>query len=181
MAVTPVRTDIDSASLRLFDRALHPELFVPQDTVVYEFPGGLFQAAVTELGHVLFLKRGDQIVTEVVGVFDTDALPDFGIVAQCKATSGRDLHWSCEGLGYASSCHIDRVDDEVFERLDRELVLDSRKADLFCQLGGGNRLDPAAVSVVRIEPLDSAISIHAVHSYPSEQSFLRTQSLIDLR
>lgn len=166
--------------MRLFNRAIHPELFRTRKAIEYEFPGGKFRAAITDAGHLLTLRRGDELVNEVVGVFPADLLPTMGVVVAAKANSGRDLHWAGGTLSYAGSCHVDVVDHEIFERIDREVTLDSRQADLYCKLSTGSRMDPAAASMVRVEPLDGAISVHALHTYPGEKSIVRTQSLFEL-
>ena len=180
MPVEATRTDAVLATLRLYDRCVHPELFDTRKSVEYSFPGGFFRAQVTAAGHVLVLRHREVYVTEVVGYFEDDAIPDMGIAVTTKAKSGRDVQWSCDGLGYMASCQLDVVDREVFEQLDREMTLDSREADLYCRLGSGGRLDPSALSVVRLEPLDGAISVHTSHTYPGENTILRTQSLFDL-
>lgn len=179
MAVQTTRTDAAAATLRLYDRLLHPELFAGLKSVVQTFPGGSFRTDITEAGHILILQYGSLQLLEVVGTYDNDSNPDYGRVASTAAKSGRCVDWSNDTIRYWAACHLDVVDSEVFERLDREITLDSRSADLFARLGSGNRLDPSPVSMVRVEPLDRAISIHTAHTYPSELTILRSQTLIE--
>lgn len=180
MTVQTARSGAAAATLGLYDRVLHPELYASLNSVEVSIPTGLLRIDITEAGHLIVIRRNGLTLTELVGSYPGNSAPRQGRLVSTLARSGRDVSWSGRGVEYWASCHLDSVDNEVFERLDREMTLDAHRADLFCRIGSGNRMDPSAMSLVRVEQVEAAISIHITHTYPAERTLLRTQSLVEV-
>jgi hypothetical protein len=179
MPVQFTRPSAFDLAFRLYERALHPELF---DVFAASRITGKNWSAdirISTAGHVVEFRDGGQVVTEVTGPFEL-GLPERGLCVGHRLGGSKDWTFNmARGLMVHFSAHVEAVDAEIFRNLDQELSLDARSASLTHRFPGGHRLSPSPLSVVQIETLPRGVMIHAFHTFPEDYAVLRTQSLYE--
>ncbi|MBX3445082.1 MAG: DUF2617 family protein [Planctomyces sp.] len=179
MQLQYVRPSAFDLAFRLYERAIHPELF---DVFAATRSSGRDWSAdirVSVAGHIVEFRGAGQNVTEVTGPVSL-SLPERGLCVGHRLGGSKDWTFSLEsGLKVHFSAHVEAVDPEVFRNLDQELSLDARDATLSHRFPGGHRLQPGPLSVIQIESLTHGVLIHAFHTFPENFAVLRTQSLYE--
>lgn len=164
--------------LRLFGRPVHPELVAADRSELVPLGRGSARVCVAAGGHAVILDAGGASATEVFGFAESD----FGQPPRLERPAPRAaaVEWATPGLRYAASCVIDRVDPEVFERLEEEARRDAHAATVWTAGRGRNRLATAPLSLLTAEPVDGGLAVRGVHTFPRENAVVRTQSLFEL-
>lgn len=179
MKLDYVRPDATQLAFRLYDRALHPELFE-------RFAEALLTAAdftvglrICQGGHTVQFRRGQDVLTEVMGPNDQE-LPDRGKCFGYRLRGCRDAAHSLPGaVRYQCSTQIEQLDAEVFAEVHGELLRDSRRAFLSYEFPSPHRLAPAPLSLMHGEVGTRSFLLHAFHTFPESGAILRTQSLFE--
>ena len=180
MAVQSIHPSAFELAFRLYDRAIHPELFDVQLTRRIEGPGWIATLSICTGGHVIALRTPGGIATELAAP-DTLQLPDRGLSAGHKLGASRD--WTVPlsgGIRAHFSAHVDAVDAVAFRNIEQELTLDARNSAISHRFPGAGRLQAGPLSVIRAEPLTRGVMFHAFHTFPGNSAILRTQSLYEL-
>jgi hypothetical protein len=179
MQVQFVRPSAFELAFRLYERAIHPELFDVFATSRLSGRNWVADVRISVAGHVVEFRDATQVVTEVTGPV-TLPLPDRGLCVGHRLGGSKDWTFDLSrGLKVHFSAHVEAVDAEVFRNLDQELSLDARNATLTFRFPGGHRLQPGPLSVIQIESLTRGVMIHAFHTFPDNCAVLRTQSLYE--
>jgi hypothetical protein len=166
-------------SFLVYDRAVHPDWFGarawravrqgPWECVARLVPGG----------HVLSWAAGPVRATEVLTRLD-EAPPEAGLRFRSNVRGERATQVGLGPRGSYSCCfEAERVDAEVFHHLSEELALDARDG-LFLATPSAGRLEPPALGLVRFEPLENGLSVHATHTLPAERAIVRVQTLFEV-
>jgi hypothetical protein len=180
MAVQSAHPSAFELAFRLYDRAIHPELFEIQSSVRLEGKDWSAVVRVVTGGHVIALKAGSGVATELA-VPAMLATPDRGLAAGHKLGASRDWTVSLTGGVKAHfSAHVDAVDVVAFRNVEQELTLDARRSVLAFRYPGAGRLEPGPLSVIRADVVDRGVMFHAFHTFPGNLAILRTQSLYEL-
>jgi hypothetical protein len=180
MAVQSVHPSAFDLAFRLYDRAIHPELFDIRATQRLEGHAWKAQLNICAGGHVIALQTAEGVATELA-IPTRLTTPDRGLTAGHKLGASRDWTVSlASGLRAHFSAHVDAVDAIAFRNVEQELTLDARKAALSFRYPGAGRLQPGPLSIIRAEPLARGVMFHAFHTFPENSAVLRTQSLYEL-
>lgn len=173
-----VRPRVAESSVRIYERALHPELFEPY--ITGRVATARFRAAVMicEAGHLAQFTVNGHTITEVTGPAK-QSLPPSGLKEQRTFGKG-ELFVEVDGpVQYHFAGHVDTVDAAAFARINMELEVDARRAFLSYQFPGQNRLVSGPQSVIKVEGSATSLIVHTFHTFPDELSILRTQSLFE--
>ena len=84
------------------------------------------------------------------------------------------------GLGYQLSFQVERMDPVVYLQMHEEFSADCRRATLGRMFDPPNRLAPAALSYLRVEPFPRSLLVYAFHTFPENCAVVKTQTLIEL-
>jgi hypothetical protein len=181
MAVQSVHPSAFELAFRLYDRAIHPELFEIRATRRIEGSGWKAFLNICAGGHVIALQTSTGAATELA-IPARLTTPDRGLAAGHKLGASRD--WTVSlgcGMRAHFSAHVDALDPVTFRNVDQELTLDAGKAALSFRFPGAGRLQAGPLSVIRAEPLSQGVMFHAFHTFPENSAVLRTQSLYELQ
>jgi hypothetical protein len=179
MQVQFVRPSAFELAFRLYERAIHPELFDIFSTYRTNGRNWAADIRISTAGHIVEFRDASQVVTEVTGPVSL-TLPDRGLCVGHRLGGSKDWTFNLSrGLKVHFSAHVEAVDAEVFRNLDQELTIDAREATLAFRFPGGHRLQPSPLSVVQVESLPRGVMIHAFHTFPGNCAVLRTQSLYE--
>ncbi len=176
MTVQHVRPDVSQLAIRLYDRALHPELFeaVAQTRIARD--GFEATLRICNAGHVLEVRQSTRQVTEIIGEA-SQALPARGRTHEYSLQSARDVDAVFDGLVYCNSSHIEHLDPEVFEDVQTELLGDARHAVLAYEFPRWNRMQEPGLSVIQADANARCLLIQCFHTFPESDAVLRSQSL----
>jgi hypothetical protein len=180
MAVQSAHPSAFELAYRLYDRAIHPELFAFQRACRLTGTGWTADVRIVAGGHVVSLCTTEGTATEVAGPARLP-LPDRGLCLGHTLGGSRD--WTFQlpgGLKAQVSAHVEAVDAAAFRNLEQELTLDARTATVSHRFSVGNRMEPGPISVIRAESVANGILIHAFHTFPGNSAVVRTQSLYEL-
>lgn len=179
MQVEYHQPDASQLAFRLFDRALHPELFDRYAEAVLTATDFSVVMRICDGGHLLQFRHEKQILTEVLGPTDQE-LPTRGRCFGFRLRGNRDASHALPGaVRYQCSTQIEQLDPEVFLEIHSELSRDANRAFLSYEFPGGHRLAPSPLSVVQGEIGARSLLVHAFHTFPESGSVLRTQSLFE--
>lgn len=174
-----VRPSAFELAFRLYERAIHPELFDVFATSQFAGRNWAASVRISTAGHIVEFRDASQVVTEVTGPVGL-SLPDRGLSVGHRLGGSKDWSFNLAGgLKADFSAHVEAVDPEVFRSLDQELCIDAHDATLVFRFPGGHRLQPSPLSVVQVETLPRGLLIHAFHTFPENCAVLRTQSLFE--
>ncbi len=174
-----VRPDASQLSFRLFDRALHPELFNRFAEAVLTAAEFRAVLQICDGGHKLEFQRGKDVLTEVMGPSDQE-LPDRGRCFGYRLRGCRDAAHALPGVvQYQCSTQIEQLDPEVFQEVHEELRRDARRAFLAYEFPALQRFCAPPLSIIHGEVGQRSLLIHAFHTFPESGTVLRTQSLFE--
>ena len=179
MNVGFARPDIADLVFHLYCRSVHPELF--QVFAEMEVWQERYRAVIRicNAGHAVVLQFGSQTVTEVAGTRQ-QPLPQRKRVVDKRLQGQRHESFQFEaGPQYHASYQVEQLDPEVFLNYHEELLIDTRRADVFHRFPTGNRLAPEPLSLIRAESAPRSLLIHAFHTFPDHCSVVKTQSLFE--
>jgi Protein of unknown function DUF2617 len=176
MPVIPSRPKLKDLTLRVFDRALHPELYPCAATA--RLKTGDFSCALSlgEAGHVILISLGGESACETL-LASTIVLPHRGQQLVFPLTTERE-----ESLELAGVFHWEtRVEFETYDRADFEAAqerweADARRAFVSRAFGGGHRLLPPALSGVSLDVSYDAVAVQAWHTFPDNLAVCRVHS-----
>ncbi|TWT57422.1 hypothetical protein KOR42_07830 [Thalassoglobus neptunius] len=180
MSTHSLRPSIDETSYRMFDRSLHPELFDP--LIVGRVHSELYDLSIglCEGGYYLQFSSGKQSIVEVT-LPDELKLSTFGLQKTYFYNQQDEiLHETEHPLNYHFAGEVDAVDFSVFTRVQLELEIESQKSFVSHQFPTQNRLLPGPLSLARVEGNSKMLAVQTFHTFPSDLSILRTQTLFEL-
>ena len=118
-------------AFRLYDRAVHPELFAAAATATVERPGYRAELSLGEAGHRVTLRAGGRTFTEVLAPADFD-LPAGGLrVGRAVDGAGleevvlEDAAWGSGVLRYRAGHQAETPPAGVFANITAELLADA--------------------------------------------------------
>ena len=181
MGVSFGRSRIADLAFQVFARPIHPEWFAVRAHRRICQEGWEAHVRVIEGGHAVNFLSGAVRLTEVLSGPET-LLPEPGLLFHSGVRGERSARLRPRGeLDYRACFEVERVPPEVFDHLTEEITLDATRGGIFHRFAPSNRLLPAPISLVTIEPMARGLTIHAVHTFPDERAIVRTQSLFEPR
>jgi len=179
MPVQFARPDVTSLTLRVFDRALHPEFFGCRGLSVLECGPLRAQLRLSTAGHVLSLKLGQQVLTEAI-IEKHQPLPPVRCVLEQKLRGCRTRSIPLkDGLRYDIGCQLETLEPELFLRVHEELQADCARAELAYEFPSPNRFQPGALSLLSAAVNRHSVMLHAFHTFPDHCAIIKTQTLVE--
>lgn len=176
MPITPARPDIADLSLRVFDRALHPELY--SRTTTARFKSGEFNCVLSlgEAGHVVLISIDGESVCETL-LDKSVSLPQRGQRLAFPLATEREAELTLAGAFRWDT----RISFETFDRpgyvaAHERWEADARRAFISQEFDNGHRLLPPALSGMSLDLSGDFISLQAWHTFPDNLAVCRVQS-----
>lgn len=179
MSVELVRPNVSDLVLRAYGRALHPDLFEHHSGLILTTSRMKLEVRLNASGHVLMLRMDSATFTEVLA--DSRApLPSRCRLVDHRLRGSRNESARLDnGLQYDLSCQVERLQLDIFLKIDAELEEDCERAELSARLPAINRFLPGPLSVVRAEISRDSMLIYAFHTFPEHCAIVKTQSLFE--
>ena len=173
---TGEKLDLKQLKFSLFNQRLHPDLFLSVKRIETFSNDVVVKICCMEDGHVLELTRSDHSITQTL-------LPEFALLPSMGCKSSRRV-MGChqfeismtDEICYFASLQSDKVDEEVYEVLEKEFASDSEQSLLVHTHLGESLIDKTNVLT---EAFDDAFLVNIIHLIPSKFTVIRAQSLLE--
>lgn len=173
------RPRVKDLEFHLYSRPVHPELF--ETCALCQVKQNDFQISVriTPSGHVLTFRNPLFWLTEVTAVRH-QLLPANGHLLKHRFQGGQcDDVSPAPAFRYRTVTEIEELNDECFEKVQDEIIAAGRKGGLLHRFSPNNRIFLSPVSHMSVQARQGLISMTALHTYPGENTVVKTISLIE--
>lgn len=180
MGVGSSQARVAELAFRVFNRAVHPDWFATRVHRRLSQDRWEADVRIIEGGHVVSFGAGPVRLTEVL-CGPATPLPEPGLLFQSSIRAERSASLQAGGLVEFQTCfEAERVDGEIFRHLCDEVVADASRHGILHHFRTTNRLLPAPLTHIHIEPSVRGLAIQSFHTFPEECAIVRTQSLYEL-
>lgn len=176
MPITPTRPKLKDLSLRVFDRALHPELYPCATTARLQTGDFNCVLSLGEAGHVIRISMAGESACETL-LASSIALPQRGQLLAFPLSTEREESLELAGvLHWQMRLEFETYDRKGFEAAQERWEADARRAFVSQTFGGGHRLQPPALSGVSLDVSYDAVAVQAWHTFPDSFTVCRVHS-----
>jgi len=173
-----VRPRVADLVFQLYGKPLHPELFDILAVRKMQVEGYQVRIWITRTGHVITFENDDVLLTEVA---DVD---------QAFSDKRRFLHYRmrgehsgqflcCNNVVYQTSFQVETVSEEIFHHLHDEILADGSKRGILHNFQPNHRLAMSPLGYVVVEPRRTRLHITTFHTFPEENTIIKSQTLIE--
>ena len=177
MPVTPTRPKLKDLTLRIFDRALHPELYPCATTARLKTGDVSCVLSLGEAGHVILISMAGESACETL-LSSSIALPQRG--QQLGFPLSNEPREECLELAgvfhWETRLRFETYDREGFLAVQERWEADARRAFVSREFGGGHRLLPPALSGLSLDVSYDAVAVQAWHTFPDSLAVCRIDS-----
>lgn len=178
MSVYFVRPRIADLVFQLYAHPLHPELF---DSVLqrqFRRADAHLIVRITRNGHAITWRKGNLALTEIADI-DNDLSPTRRLLNYRM----RGEHAARCPLGlditYQVNFQVETLPPEIFRHVHEEILADGAKRGLLHNFRPNNRLTIAPLGHIAVDSRPGCLFLSACHTFPEENTVIKSQSLIE--
>ena len=180
MSVRSAKVNVGDLTFQVFNRPLHPELFRVHRRAEVERPAYRAEVRIHDVGHVVTFCHLGRVLCEVVAPRETP-LPQRKRMLNLKLRGQRSETLHPEGgLTYQMNFQVEQLDPEVFQQLHEELLADGQRAAAAHHFGSPNRLWPAPLSTLHLEPTPRTLLVQSSHTFPESCAIVKVLTLFEV-
>ena len=181
MGMAPVRPPVADLVFQLYGRPLHPEFFDVLATRQVRHADFTLTVRITRTGHVISWESPDVFLTEVTAAADQE-MPCRRRLLNHRMRHERSTELACmHGVHYQATFQVESLPPELFATVHDEIVADGRKRGLLHHFCPHNRIALSPVGLVCADFRPGCLFLTAWHTFPSEHTVIKSQSLIEVR
>jgi hypothetical protein len=136
---------------------------------------------VTRTGHVISWENEDVLLTEVTAAAAQE-LPERRRLLSYRLRNEQCATLACaHGVHYQMSFQVEVLPPDLFLHVHEEIEADGRKRGLLYSFAPHSRLTVAPLGLVCAEARPGCLFLSSFHTFPSEHTVVKTQSLIERR
>lgn len=176
MSITPTRPDLSTLSLRVYDRAIHPELY--PCAVTARIQSGDFRCVLSlgEAGHVILVSLAGESACETL-LESSIALPQRGLQLKTPLANGQEASLDLAGVfGWQTRMEFETYDAEGYIAAHERWEADARRACLSRAFESSHRLRLPALSGLSLDLSHDAVLLQAWHTFPDNRAICRVHS-----
>ena len=179
MAASSLRPRVGELVFHLYDQPLHPELFDTLSVRTVRRDDYELTVRITRTGHAITWATRDLHLTEVT------ADEEIPLPAHRANYHQRVRGEHCATvamspkLSYQSSFQVETLPQEIFLHIHDEILRDGAKRGLLHNFQPNHRLALAPLGYVTVETWAGHLLFSSFHTFPDENTIVKTQSLID--
>src|SRR5262249_35247709 len=179
MGVFSVRPRVSDLVFQLYGRPLHPELFDILAVRKIQHNGAELIVRITRTGHVISWDSRSVHLTEVAAAADP-LLPEHRRLLHHRMRGEQSESVSCRhGVSYQMNSQVETLPREVFLHVHDEILADGAKRGLLHNFQPHHRLALAPLGFVTAEARAGCLFLSSFHTFPDEDTVVKTQSLIE--
>ncbi len=165
---------------QVYGRPLHPELFDIRAVQHIRREDYDLCLRITRTGHVISWRCHDVFLSEVA-----DSDQSFSQVRRLLRHRLRGEHSAILSLGhgysYQMNFQVETLTSEIFLHVHDEILADGGKHGLLHNFQPNHRLAVSPLGHITAETRPGCIIISSFHTFPEENTIIKTQSLIERR
>jgi hypothetical protein len=178
MATPLIRPSVADLVFQVYGRPLHPELFDILEVHRVRNKDFDLVVRITRTGHVISWENRDVHLTEVAAATD-EPLPLKRRLLSQRLRGEQSTSLACaHGVRYQSSFQVEVLPAEIFLHVHDEILHDGRRGILH-HFPPHNRLAVAPLTHVSVEAKAGCLFLASFHTFPDENTVVKTQSLIE--
>ena len=179
MGVYFLRPPVCDLVFQLYGRPLHPELFDILAARKLQHQDYQLTVWITRTGHVISWENADVHLTEVTAAADQE-LPERRRLLHYRLRSEHTAKLACaHGVHYETSFQVEVLPPEIFLHVHDEILADGGKRGLLHNFPSHHRLAVAPLGYVSAEARPGCLILSSFHTFPTEHTVVKTQSLIE--
>jgi hypothetical protein len=181
MGASYVRPAVGDLVFQLYGRPLHPELFDILAVRTIRRDDYQLTVRITRTGHVISWENPDVYLTEVTAAANQD-LPQRRRLLHYRLRNEQNGRLVCaHGIHYEMSFQVEVLSPDIFLHVHDEIVTDGSKRGLLHNFPANHRLAVAPLGFVSAEARPGCLILSTFHTFPTESTVVKTQSLIERR
>src|SRR4051794_29501449 len=179
MNVFFVRPRVGDLVFQLYGRPLHPELFEILATRKVRREDYELTVHLTRTGHVISWETRDVFLTEVAAAAEQE-LPETRRLLSYRMRGEHSGTLPCaRGVQYQMSFQVETMQPDIFLHVHEELLADGGKRGLLFHFTPNHRLAVSPLGFVTCEARPGCLFITTFHTFPEENTVVKSQSLIE--
>jgi hypothetical protein len=181
MSVHLLRPPVADLVFQVYGRPLHPELFDILAVRKIQREDYELTVRITRTGHAVTWESKHGHITEVAAAAD-QPLPDKRSLLNYRLRGEQSAVLPApNGINYQMSFQVEVLDPEIFLHVHDEILADGGKRGLLHHFHAHQRLALAPLGFVAAEARAGCIFLSTFHTFPSENTVVKSQSLIEKR
>lgn len=176
---TIVRPPVADLVFQVYGRPLHPELFDILATRQIRRADFILTVRITRTGHVISWENDEIHLTEATAAADQELPAKRRLLShrmrQEHSTSVPCMH----GVHYQATSQVEVLPPELFAAVHDEILADGSKRGFLHHFSPHARLALAPLGFVLAEFRPGCLFLSTFHTFPSEHTVIKTQSLIE--
>lgn len=174
-----LRPSVSDLVYRLYNRALHPELFEVRATQCLAWPHATLWVGLTATGHVLTWSDSVQMLTEVTAVAD-QTLPTRGLLAEHRLLGERTVRVSLRrSLRVEVVTQVEVLPADIFANEQESFLLHGQRRGLLHNFQPDTTPCQSPLGCAVVHSRIGCLVVTTFHTFPDERAILKTQTLIE--
>jgi hypothetical protein len=179
MGVFLTRPAVSDLVFQVYGRPLHPEFFDILATRKVQREDYELTVWITRTGHVLTWDNANVCLTEVAAATD-EPLPEQRRLRHWKLRGERsDVVGCAHGIRYQTTFQVEVLPREIFLHVHDEILLDGSKRGLLHNFRPHHRLSLAPLGLITVETQLGCLFVSTFHTFPDENTVVKSQSMIE--
>ncbi|MFB3891565.1 MAG: DUF2617 family protein [Phycisphaerae bacterium] len=177
---TGQQQSVSTLRFMVYDRPLHPELFVIYHD--HRIVKSAYEARIWITGctHVISFYREKLSLVELMADARAE-LPRRGRLLELPIRGERDHDCRREGgINYMASFQVERMSPQVYARTHRELTLAGARRGLFVPFPARAARSLPPFTYIDYDAKPNELHVFAYHAFPEDLTVIRTQSIFEL-
>lgn len=175
-----IRPKVAELVFQLYGRPLHPELFDVLAVRKLAREDYELRIWITRTGHVLTWENPDVLLAEVADV--DQPFSESRRLLRHRLRGEHAATVPCgHGIAYQTSFQVETLAPEIFRHVHEEILADGGKRGLLHNFQPNHRLAIAPLGYVVVEARPGCLFLSAFHTFPEENTVVKSQTLIERR
>jgi hypothetical protein len=174
-----MRPPVAELVFQLHGSPLHPEFFDILACRKIQRDDFELTVRITRAGHAITWERQRQVLTEVTTSADLELPASKRLLNYRVRGEHADSVVCACGVRYEMSFQVEVLPEEIFMHVHDEILADGGKRGLLYNFQPNHRLSLAPLGFVTAEAGQHCLIITSFHTFPDENTVVKTQSLIE--
>jgi len=158
---------------------MHPELFDTMSLRKIRHPDYELTLRITRTGHVITWEDDNVVLTELLAA-GNDQLPVKRRLLSYRLRGEYSSSLLCaHGVKYQMSFQVETLAPEIFLHVQDEIVAEGQKHGLLFNFQPRHRLTVAPLGYVSVDYRPGSLIFASYHTFPEENTVVKSQSLIE--
>ncbi len=181
MNLFSLRPSVRDLVFHTYGRPLHPELFDILAARTIHQRDYRLTVRITRTGHVIAWENREVFLTEVAAAAD-QPLPESRRLLGFRLRGEHSASLPCaHGVCYQTSFQVETLAPEIFLHVHDEILAEGGKRGLLHNFRPNHRLAVSPLGCIEIEARPSCLFLSSFHTFPEENTVVKSQSLIEIK